>query len=38
LHVDPYGNTPREKATLYSHDKLAQWLQDEECEFKSGVK
>ena len=26
-HVDPYGNSAREKASLYSHDDLAAWLE-----------
>jgi ankyrin repeat protein len=25
-HTDPYGNTAREKAKLYSHDELAAYL------------
>jgi ankyrin repeat protein len=27
-HTDPYGNTPREKAELYNHTKLATWLSE----------
>jgi ankyrin repeat protein len=36
-HTDPYGNTPRQKAQLYSHEKLVEYLQQKESEAKRGV-
>jgi ankyrin repeat protein len=35
-HVDPYGNTAREKAELYNHTKLAEWLLTQESKARSG--
>ena len=36
LHVDPYGNTAREKALLYFHSDLADYLLEQEKNVKSG--
>ena len=36
-HVDPYGNTPREKATLYQCEELAEYLGKMEAKAKEGT-
>ena len=33
-HVDPYGNTPREKALLYQCEELAEYLAKMEAKAK----
>ena len=35
-HMDPYGNTPREKAELYQHDELVIYLEQQELLKKRG--
>jgi hypothetical protein len=35
-HIDPYGNTSREKAELYLHSDIADYLKEQELRLKRG--
>jgi hypothetical protein len=35
-HIDPYGNTCREKAELYLHSDIADYLKEQELKLKRG--
>ena len=35
-HIDPFGNTAREKAELYAHTEVAKYLQEMELKAKRG--
>lgn len=35
-HIDPFGNTPREKAELFYHDEVAKYLSTMELKAKRG--
>ena len=35
-HIDPFGNTAREKAELYAHNEVALYLEQMELKAKRG--
>ena len=35
-HIDPFGNTAREKAELYAHSEIASFLKEAELRAKRG--